>query len=312
MGECILTKQFKADLALLIVTIGWGSSFILTKNALGSLATYNFLAVRFIIAFAVSALIFYKNMIRIDKNTLKYGILIGCILFSGYAFQTVGLNYTTASKSAFITGFSVVLVPVLSSLFLKKIPERTAIIGAAMALIGLGFLTLNGSLGLNIGDFYTLFSTFAFAMHIITVGKYTVKVDSITLAIIQIGVVGFLSLIMSLAIENPIIPTGSTVWINLFILSLICTSGAFIVQNTAQKYTSPTHTALIYTGEPVFAAVFAYFVSGEVLSTRGIFGAILILMGMLVAEVDFKSLFSKLRKEDTEEKIEEKAKAAEN
>lgn len=306
-----MSKQFKADLALLGVTIGWGSSFILTKNSLDSLATYNFLAVRFIIAFAISSLIFYKNIIRIDKNTLKYGFLIGFILFSGYAFQTVGLNYTTASKSAFITGFSVVLVPIISALFLKKVPEKTAITGAAMALVGLGFLTLNGSLGLNIGDFYTFFSTFAFAMHIITVGKYTVDVDSITLAIIQIGVVGFLSLIMSFAIETPIIPTGSTVWINLFILSLICTSGAFIVQNIAQKYTSPTHTALIYTGEPVFAAIFAYFVSNEVLSSRGILGAILILMGMLVAEVDFKSLLNLINGNRTK-KIEEKKEAAES
>lgn len=293
-----MSKQLKADLALLAVTVGWGASFILTKNSLAAMATYNFLAVRFIIAFAISSLIFYKNMSKLDKNTLKYGVLIGSILFSAYAFQTVGINYTTASKSAFITGFSVVLVPVISALFLKKVPERVAIIGAIMALFGLGFLTINGSLGLNIGDLLTFFSTFAFAMHIITVGKFTVKVDSISLAIIQIGTVGFLSLIMTMAIETPIIPTGTEVWVNLFILSLVCTSGAFIVQNAAQKYTSPTHTALIYTGEPVFAAIFAYFISGEILSARGIFGAALILTGMFVAEVDFKSLFNREKTDD--------------
>ncbi|SHK11738.1 DMT family transporter [Paramaledivibacter caminithermalis] len=287
-----MSRQLKADLALLGVTLGWGASFILTKNCLASLGTYNFLAVRFIIAFAISSLVFYKNMLKLDKNTLKYGILIGFVLFSGFAIQTVGLNYTTASKSAFITGFSVVLVPIISALFLKKFPEKPAIIGAVMALFGLGFLTLHGDLGLNIGDLYTFISAFAFAFHIITVGKYTVDVDSICLAVIQIGVVGFLSLIMSLAIENPIIPKQSDAWLNIFILSLVCTSGAFIVQNTAQKYTSPTHTALIYTGEPVFAAIFAYFVSGEVLSLRGIFGGFLILMGMLVAEIDFKKLIT--------------------
>ncbi|WP_432663403.1 DMT family transporter [Wukongibacter baidiensis] len=297
-----MSKQLKADLALLAVTVGWGASFILTKNALATLESYNFLAIRFIIAFAISSLIFYKNMMKLDKATVKYGVLIGFILFTGYAFQTVGINYTTASKSAFITGFSVVLVPIISALFLKKIPERAAIIGAVMALFGLGFLTLNGSLGLNIGDLLTLCSTFAYAMHIITVGKYTAKVDSISLAIVQIGTVGFLSLIMTLTTETFIIPQGSDVWINLLILSLICTSGAFIVQNAAQKYTSATHTALIYTGEPVFAAIFAYFISGEVLTARGIFGAFLILAGMLVAEVDFKSIFNKSKNAD--EKLE--------
>ena len=291
-----MSKQLKADLALLGVTIGWGASFILTKNSLDTLATYNFLAIRFIIAFAISALIFSKNIVKVDRNTLKYGFLIGIILFTAYAFQTVGLNYTTASKSAFITGFSVVLVPIISTLFLKKIPEKASIIGAIMAIIGLGLLTLNGNLGLNIGDLLTFFSTFAFAMHIITVGKYTAIVDSICLAIVQIGTVGLLSLITSLAIENPVIPKGTDVWVNLFILSLVCTSGAFIVQNAAQKYTSPTHTALIYTGEPVFAAVFAYFISGEILNLRGLFGGALILTAMLIAEIDFKIFFNMIRK----------------
>lgn len=212
-------------------------------------------------------------MKKIDKNTFKYGIIIGIILFSGFALQTVGLNYTSASKSAFITGFSVVLVPILSSVLLKKPPQTQAVAGAFLALIGLALLSLNGSLLLNIGDFYTLISAFAFALHIIMVGKYTVKIDSITLAIIQIGVVAILSLFTSFAIEKPIIPSAGVVWINIFILSIVCTSEPFIIQNIAQKYTTPTHTALIYTSEPVFAAIFGYFMIGEILSPKGILGA---------------------------------------
>lgn len=296
-----MSKQFKADLALLFVAMGWGASFILTKNSLNSLATYNFLAIRFLLSFAISGLIFYKNLKNTDKDTLKYGVLIGIILFLAYAFQTVGLNYTTASKSAFITGFSVVLVPIISGLLLKKLPERPAIVGAIFAIIGLALLTLNGSLEINIGDLYTVLCALGYAMHIITVGKYTVKVDSIALGVIQIGVVGVLSLITSLLTESPIIPSGSYVWMNLLILSIVCTSGAYIVQSAAQKYTTPTHTALIYSGEPVFAALFAYIVAGEVLSTKGIIGAILILMGMLVAEVDLKALFKSRSK--SEEKL---------
>ncbi|MEJ8554244.1 DMT family transporter [Tepidibacter sp. Z1-5] len=288
-----MSKQLKADISLLVVTLSWGSSFILTKNSLGTLETFNFLAIRFLIAFTISSLIFYKNMNKIDKDTLKYGIIIGIILFSGFALQTLGLNYTTASKSAFITGFSVVLVPLLSSILLKQSPQKKAVVGAFFALIGLALLSLNGKLMLNIGDFYTLTGSFAYAMHIVIVGKYTVKVDSITLAIIQIGTVAILSLFTSFTVETPIIPSGEFVWINIFILSIVCTSGAFIIQNAAQKYTTPTHTALIYTSEPVFAAIFGYFMAGEILSSKGILGAILILFGMLVAEVDFKSLFNK-------------------
>ncbi|MBM7615207.1 DMT family transporter [Alkaliphilus hydrothermalis] len=288
-----MTKQLKADLALLMVTIIWGSSFVLSKNALAYLPTYNFLAVRFILAALISAIIFYKNIISMDKDTLRYGLLIGVILFAGYAFQTVGLNYTTASKSGFITGFSVVIVPIFSALLLKQKPHRAALIGVAFAIVGLGLLTLNSTLTLTKGDFYTLICAFLFALHIITVGKYTVKVDSIAMAIIQIAVVGFLSLIFSFAIETPIFPTGKTVWFNLLILAIFATSGAFIIQNAMQKFTSPTHTALIYTGEPVFSAMFAYILLKEVLPPQGIVGSVLILLGMIVSEVDWKAVFSK-------------------
>ena len=294
-----MTKQTKADLALLIVTIIWGSSFVLTKNALDHLPTYNFLAIRFILAALISAAIFHKSMLKIDKLTLKYGIIIGFILFAGYAFQTVGLNYTTASKSGFITGFSVVIVPVLSALLLKQIPHKEAVIGVLFAIVGLGFLTLNRSLSLNIGDFYTLIAAIMFAFHIITVGKYTVKVNSIAMAVIQIAVVGILSLFFSIGLENPILPSGIEVWSAILILATLATSGAFIIQNTMQKFTSPTHTALIYTGEPVFAALFAFIMLGERLPAQGIFGSLLILSGMLISEVDWKAVF-KSKKEAVE------------
>lgn len=292
-----MSKQLKADLSLLAVTVVWGSSFVLTKNSLDHLATYNFLAIRFLLAALISGIIFYKNIINADKNTIKYGILIGVILFTGYAFQTVGLNYTSASKSGFITGFSVVIVPILSAFLLKIKPHKSAVIGVTFAIVGLGFLTLDSSLSLSIGDLYTLICSLMFALHILTVGKYTVDVDSIAMAIIQIGVVGILSLFFSFATEKPIFPTGSDIWVPMFILSALCTSGAYIVQNYMQKFTSPTHTALIYSGEPVFSAIFAYFVANEVLTKRAILGCVLILVGMIVSELDWKAVLSKDKKE---------------
>lgn len=292
----MMSKQLKADLALLGVTIIWGSSFILSKNSLDHLETFNFLAIRFLISALLSSIIFYKNMIHIQKDTLKYGIFIGIILFTGYAFQTVGLNYTTASKSGFITGFCVVIVPVLSALLLKQKPERAAVIGVILALVGLGFLTLDSSLSLNIGDFLTLIGALMFALHIITVGKYTVSVDSIALGIVQIAVVGILSLLFTVTIETPIIPKGVEVWTSILILAVLATSVAFIVQNAMQKFTSATHTALIYTGEPVFSALFAYILAGEILTKGGIFGGILILLGMMIAELDWKNIFARKKK----------------
>jgi len=289
-----MTKQMKADLGLFLVTIGWGASFILTKNSLGELQTFNFLAIRFILAFGLSAAIFFKDMIKTDRKTLIGGLILGVVLYASFALQTMGLLYTTASKSAFVTGFSVVLVPLFTAFLSKKLPEKKITFSVVLAFVGLGLLTLNGSaLGINIGDFYTLISAIIFAFYIIMVGKYTAKTQSVPLAIVQLGVVGLLSVFTTFTLENPQMPESLSVWTNIIILSVVCTSGAYIVQSVAQKYTTATHTALIYSAEPVFAAIFGYFVVGEVLNGRGLLGAGLVLTAMLLSELDLKLIFRK-------------------
>lgn len=292
-----MSKQLKADLALLFVTIGWGASFILTKIALTDLETYNFLAIRFILAFIISSIFFIKKMKKLDKRTIKLGVFLGIILYLHYAFQTVGLNYTTASKSAFITGLNVIMVPIFSPLLLKQFPKKASIYGAILAFIGMGLLSLNNISsinGMNIGDIYTFICAVIFALYIIAVGKFTSDVESISFAVIQVGVVGILSLITSAVTENPVVPTSKEAWISILILSVVCTSAAYIIQNVAQRFTSSTHTALIYTGEPVFAAIFGYLFFRELLNTRGTIGAILILIGMITAEIDFKILLNRI------------------
>lgn len=291
-----MNKQMKADLALLLVTVGWGASFILTKNALADLPTFNFLAVRFLLAFVLGAIIFAGRLKTLSRRTLTSSFIVGTVLFLGYALQTIGLHYTTISKSAFITGFSVVLVPLITALFLKKRPEAQAAVGSVMALAGLGLLTLDGSFSINLGDLLTLIASIAFAMHIIAVGHFTSGCDSLMLGVIQIGVVGTWSLLTSLVFEAPVLPPAGPVWINILILSVFCTAGAFIVQSVAQQYTTATHTALIYSGEPVFAAIFGYFMIGDVLSGQGLIGAALILGGMLAAEMDFGALRRRKRR----------------
>ncbi len=291
-----MRKQVQADLALLLVTVGWGASFILTKNALADLPTFNFLAIRFLLAFFLSLPLFAGRLKSLNRKTLVSSLIVGSVLFTGYALQTIGLHFTTTSKSAFITGFSVVLVPLITALFIKKRPETPAVVGSCMALAGLGLLTLDGNMTVNVGDVLTLIASIAFAMHIISVGHFTAGCDSLMLGVFQIGVVGVLSLITSFMVESPIIPGMGTVWINVLLLSIFCTAGAFIVQSVAQQYTTATHTALIYSGEPVFAAIFGYFMIGEVLTGQGLMGAALILGGMLAAELDFKALFGKKEK----------------
>lgn len=280
-----MRKQLKADLYLISVSVIWGSTFVLTKDALQHIPTYNFLSLRFLIATAVLILLFRERLAKMGKTTFINGALIGLFLFAGYAFQTVGLNYTTASKSGFITGFSAVIVPILSALLLRKKPEFMAVLGVTFAIVGLGLLTLEESFLPNLGDFYTFLCTIAFAMQIILISKYTPDSDSIALATVQIGVVGILSTAFTLWLEQPVIPVQPRVWIALLVTSLLATTYAIAIQNVMQKFTSPTHTALIFTGEPVFAALFAYLLLGEVLTFKQGIGCILILAGMLVSEL---------------------------
>ncbi|AAM23907.1 drug/metabolite transporter (DMT)-like permease [Caldanaerobacter subterraneus subsp. tengcongensis MB4] len=283
-----MSKQLQSDIVLTLVTMIWGSTFIIVKNAIQSLPVYNFLFIRFLLAFLLLAAIFYKKLKKIDKSTLMAASLIGTMLFLGYAFQTMGLLYTTASKSGFITGFSVVLVPILEAILLKRKPTKAATVGVVLAFIGLILLTTNIDLSINIGDFLTLLCAFAFAMHIVLISKYASKMDTYLLATVQIGMVALLSGIVSLIFEKPFIPTSLDVWGAIIITGVFATAFAFVAQNTMQAYTTATHTALIFSLEPVFAALAAYLIAGETMSIRAIIGGAFMLAGIILSELPEK------------------------
>ncbi|KKC30192.1 DMT family transporter [Caldanaerobacter subterraneus] len=285
-----MSKQLQSDIVLTLVTMIWGSTFIIVKNAIQSLPVYNFLFIRFLLAFLLLAAIFYKKLKKIDKSTLMAASLIGTMLFLGYAFQTMGLLYTTASKSGFITGFSVVLVPILEAILLKRKPTKAATVGVVLAFIGLILLTTNIDLSINIGDFLTLLCAFAFAMHIVLISKYASKMDTYLLATIQIGMVALLSGIVSLIFEKPFIPTSLDVWGAIIITGVFATAFAFVAQNTMQAYTTATHTALIFSLEPVFAALAAYLIAGETMSIRAIIGGAFMLAGIILSELPEKKI----------------------
>ncbi|MGB9679861.1 MAG: DMT family transporter [Thermoanaerobacteraceae bacterium] len=280
-----MSKQLRSDLVLVLVTIIWGSTFIIVKNAIEILPVYNFLFIRFSIAFFLLAIIFYKKLLNIDKRTLIISSAIGTMLFAGYAFQTMGLMYTSASKSGFITGFSVVLVPIFEAFFLKSKPSRAAVTGIVLAVIGLFLLTTNVNFSINFGDFLTLLCAFAFAMHIILIAKFASSVDTFVIATLQIGVVAILSGIASFTFETPVIPTNFSVWGAIIITGVFATAFAYVAQNTMQAYTTATHTALIFSLEPVFSAVAAFLIAGEVMSLKAITGGIFMLLGIILAEI---------------------------
>lgn len=288
-----MKNKFKADFSLILVTIAWGASFILTKNVLKELSTFNFLSVRFFLAFALSWVIFFKEMIKTDKKTFRNSVVLGILMFGAFSFQTMGLNFTSASKSAFITGINVVMVPVISAVFLKEKPDLKTVIAVMGAFVGLGMLTMDGGItAINIGDIYTFISAILFALSIIMLGKYTRESKSVPLAVYQFGVVSLLASLTSFLFEDFTVSISRPAIANIMILVVFCTIGAYVVQSVAQRYTSSTHTALIFTGEPVFAGIFGYLLLGEVLGGMKLLGAVIIVFSMLFSEVSIKDIIN--------------------
>ena len=280
-----MRKQLSADLSLLAVVIVWGYTFVAIKNALAGIMPFNFIALRFIIAFLILLVAFRKRLKGLNRYIILRGSIVGLFLFFAYAFQTVGLKYTTASNAGFITGFSVILVPVFSAIILKARPSAESTAGVICAIAGLFFLSYNKSYAINRGDVMVFFCALAVAFHILTVGFYTKKTDSILLTIVQIGVVTSLSILATFIFEKPVIPRSAIVWESIIITSVFATVGAYLIQNIMQRFTSSTHTALIFSGEPVFAGIFGYFLLGERLGGGSVLGCFLILAGMVISEL---------------------------
>lgn len=283
-------KGIQAEIYLLVIVIIWGSTFALIKGVIDLIPPYTYLTYRFLLAALILILVFWKRIKEINIMVLKKGSLIGIFLFLGYTLQTVGLKYTTATKAGFITGLSVVLVPIISHFFIKERINRNSVIGVVLAFIGLWFLNYSSSFSFNLGDFLVLLCAVSFAMHIISVGLFSKKLDYVLLAITQITVVFVLSLLMALIFERPAIHLSysSYIWWSIVITGIFATALAFYMQNKFQRYSTATKTAIIFSGEPIFAAVFAYFLLGEKVGLIAWAGGLLIIFGMIVAQSKFK------------------------
>jgi len=257
----------------------------MVKDAIATYPVFPFLTLRFGSATLVLLLLGWKRLFSIGWRGLGAGVLVGLFLFAGYAFQTMGLRHTSASKAAFITGLNVALVPLLSALMLGRAPKTASLLGVCLATTGLALLTLTEQFGIGRGDLLVLFCALSFALHIVSIGAFATKMDVLAFTIIQLATVTVASLIAGLlGNASWASPTPST-WFAAGFTGILGTAAAFAIQTSMQRFTSPTHTALIFTGEPVFAALFGALIANEVLTMRNIAGGILIIAGTVLSEI---------------------------
>lgn len=288
-----MSKERISDLTLLVISIFWGTTFILTKNALQIVGPLTFLSLRYIIAFLCLITLFHKKVKKCTtKKLFTASIWIGTLSCIGMILQVTGLKYTLASKSAFITGLNVIIVPIIAAIIFRNKPRFFSVIGVFLSLLGLFLLTSGSSGGFNFGDFLTLLCAICFAFYITLIDKYTKIFESIAFSVIQIGIAALLCTLAALLTENYSLALSLSppLIIAILVTGIPATAFAIIGQTIAQKYTTPTKTALIFATEPVFGALFAFIIPNkygirESLSILGWGGCALILAGMLISEI---------------------------
>ena len=275
-----------AGFGLLITAAAWGFGFVVVKNSLDYIPPTYMLAFRFTIAAIGLLLVFCKRLKNITKDMMKHSALLGLLLFLAYLIQTIGCNYTTAGKNAFLTTVYVILVPFFHWLINKKRPDKYCIIAAFVALIGIGLLTLEGDLSVNIGDMLSLLCGVVYALHIIYIDRFTENEDPVLLAVLQICYAAVFSWITA-PIFNGGFPAGafnSSVIIGMLYLGLFSTMMAFLLQNVCQKYLRPATASLLMSTESVFGVVGSVLILGEVLDVKMAVGCILILGAIVFNE----------------------------
>lgn len=273
------------DLALLLATAIWGSTFVMIKSSLTTVEPFTFTALRFSLAFVVLSPIAWRRRARLGQQAIIAGAVAGMFLFVGFALQTVGLHYTTASKAGFITSLCVVAVPFLAWALLRQVPSPLASLGVVVATAGLALLSFKDDWTLGSGDVLMLVCAIAMAVQVVLVGKYAPHVDFVALATLQILMVAVASGACALALERVPASLSVDAVMAIAFTGIAATALVNLVQCRAQAFTTPMRAGLIYSLQPVFAGLFAWWWAGETLTSRAVLGCALILLGMLLAQL---------------------------
>jgi drug/metabolite transporter (DMT)-like permease len=283
-------KPLKADLMILFITICWGSSYLFMKMGLDTLGEFNLIALRFGLAFILAAAIFYPRLRQVNLRTIRYAMLLGSILFIMFTALTFGLKTTTTSNAGFLISLTVVFVPLIHTFLFKKKIEKKLIASILLALTGIALLTIQLPFTFKIGDLFCIAAALCYALHINVVSSAAQKVDTLSLGILQLGFTGLYAFVMSLILETPVLPSSTNGWIAILVLSVVCSALGFILQTIAQKYTTATRTGLVFSLEPVFAAMFGFWFAHEIMNSVQYFGAALVFLSVVLASVEVNTL----------------------
>lgn len=284
-------RKVKLNALMVMVSMIWGSTFLIVQDSIRYAGPFTFLAIRFGIGALVLAAIFHKRLAQITRAEIITGSIIGLFLFGTYALQTTGLQYISSSKAGFITGMYVPLVAILSVLLLRQKLTSGSVLGVILSAVGITFISINSSwqFTLGLGELLTLGCAVAAALHVIAISKFAPRVDAMNLALVQTAFTAVLCLIAMPIAGEPFVLPSLPVWGSALFLGVAATAFALAVMNRAQQVVSSVQATLIYAMEPVWAGLFGI-LAGERLGLFAYIGCGCIFLGMVIGELRLTAL----------------------
>lgn len=283
-------KKIISELSLLSVALIWGAGFIVVKNSLDYITPLWLLAARFSVAAVAITFIFFSKIKKVNRGSLLAGFVCGVFVYFAFAFQTLGVQKTTASKNALLTSAYVVLVPFIFWIMMRTRPKIPQIIAAFLCFTGIAMLMFNGSFGkINIGDAYTLICGVLFAFQISLLGIYSKKYDPVALTIVQMVTCGVISVVIAVIFEDVPKNLGGNSLASILYLGLLSTCFAYLVQTVAQKYTPPSHASMIMSLECVIGCILSVIIFKDTFTPLMWAGSVLTFASVILSQQSTKN-----------------------
>ncbi|MCI9490167.1 MAG: DMT family transporter [Dorea sp.] len=278
-------RKYLAIAGLIAVTVIWGGGFVASDMALESLRPFQIMTIRFLLASFLMGTASIRKLKGMKSGEIRAGILMGAALFMGFAFQIVGLQYTTPSKNAFLTALNVVMVPFIAFVILKKKVGARSIAGAVMAIVGVGLLSLEKNLTLGIGDALTLVCAAGFAFQIFFTSEFVKKYRAVALNFVQMLTAVLLSFVSLFLFQETEFHVTAKGWLSVLYLGVISTALCYLLQTASQKYVDETKAAIILSMESVFGTLFSILILHEQVTLRMVCGCVIILVAVIVSNL---------------------------
>ena len=281
-----IRSRSRAELLLAGVITARAPSYLFSKLIMQSMSMFNMLGIRFLLAFTLLLILFFKRIRKINRKTFAAGAVMGCLYFLVMTAELNGLKRTSSGNVSFLENTAIVIVPLLQAVLLRRFPRWKAVICALLCLIGVGFLTIGSGMAFGAGEMFCMLAAFLYACAILTTDRLTHgNIDALAAGIVQVGMIGALSLTASLLFEAPRLPSGMLEWTGIVMLAVVCSGFGFTLQPVAQSGTTAERAGMFCALNPMVATILGIVFLHEAFTVQSAVGGGLILAGILISEL---------------------------